>query len=182
MGLRRHHLFILIVSLILVVAFIFPEQQRWSIDAEDIPKGSSHIWIVDDIDDIPGDIVSNDCLYIKKVMDKAFSTKYATILPDTLKIFKKNPNGTEELILENPRIVLIKSTSDDTTQEYYFMSRGSSFYPELLPVGDLIIRYRVERKFNGTITEQLNLEHLLTVLPLRDPHIPQLEQGDDSSL
>lgn len=183
---KKHHLILVIISLILVVAFIFPANipidSRWSINTHDIETKSPHIWIVDDIDNLPGDIVSNDFLYIKKIMDKYFSTKYATILPESLKVYKKTGINTEELILQNPSIHLIKSTSDDTVQEYYLISRDASFDPERLPVGDLVIRYIIERKFNGHTQELLHLKHEMTVLSPDDHKIKQLQQGDDSSL
>ncbi len=178
---KRHHLFVLIASLILVVAFIFPSEQPWSINMKELFNNNSRIFIVDDIDNMPMMLGNNDLLFIKKIMDKYFSTKYATILPSSVKIYKVETGKPDELIFENPSIVLIKSTSDDALQAFYAIENYKVFAPHMLPIADIILAYTVELKFGASFRQE-NFRHKISIVSQDDKQMIAVAQGDDASI
>jgi hypothetical protein len=107
---KKHHLFLLIVSLLLVASLALPTT------VPQMPVTSPIIYEVSDLNDFPGKIVENDTLYIKKIMDQ-LSAKEGKKIHFT--ISKQVTGRSSTPFPFDDRTVLLKGSTDDTAQEYY---------------------------------------------------------------
>lgn len=107
---KKHHLFLLIVCLLLVASLAFPSAPSKSEAIHPV------IYEVSDINDFPGKIVEGDTLHIKKIMDQLSAKEGKHI---HFKIFKKITGQADAPVPFNNEIVWRKGSTDDIAQKYY---------------------------------------------------------------
>ena len=107
---KKHHLFLLIVCLLLVASLAFPAA------APKTAATSPIVYEVSDLNDFPGKIVEGDTLHIKKIMDQLSEKEGKNI---SFKISKKITGQANAPIPFDNTTVWRKGSSDDVVQEYY---------------------------------------------------------------
>ena len=108
---KKHHLFLLIVCLLLVASLAFPAAAPKS-----TPTVHPIIYEVSDINEFPGKIIEGDTLHIKKIMDQLSEKEGKQI---SFKISKKVTGQANAPIPFDNTIVWRKGSTDDVAQEYY---------------------------------------------------------------
>lgn len=109
---KRHHLFLLIVCLLLVASLAFPAASPQASAALTHPI----IYEVSDVNDFPGRVVEGDSLYVKKIMDQLSPKEGKNI---SFKIFKRIIGQAPAPYHFDNTTVWLKGSTDDTSQEYY---------------------------------------------------------------
>jgi hypothetical protein len=104
---KKHHLFLLIVCLLLVASLAFPVATPHSI-----------IYEVSDLNDLPGRMVEGDALWIKKIMDQ-LSEKEGKHISFT--ISKQMVGKAPTPVPFNDLTKWIKGNADEVPQEYYLV-------------------------------------------------------------
>ena len=106
---KKHHLFLLIICLLLVASLAFPAIAS---------NTSTHpiIYEVSDLNDLPATIVEEDRLHIKKNMDQLSEKEGKQI---SFKISKKITGQANSPVPFDNEIVWRKGSTDDVAQEYY---------------------------------------------------------------
>ncbi len=107
---KKHHLFLLIVCLLLVASLAFPHVLSQSATSHPV------IYEVSDINDFPGRIVEEDTLHIKKIMDQLSAEEGKQI---SFKISKKVTGQANVPVPFDNTLVWRKGSTDDIAQEYY---------------------------------------------------------------
>ena len=123
---KKHHLFLLIICLLLVASLAFPA----SASKPSITIIYPIIYEVIDLNDLPGKIAENDTLYIKKIMDQLSEKEGENI---SFKIFKQNTIP----VPFDDTTVWIKGRADEIAQEYYILPP--------LPVGAYDFIFTIKR-------------------------------------
>jgi len=108
---KKHHLFLLIICLLLVASLAFP-----AAPVKSTPITHSVIYEVSDLNEFPGRIVEGDTLHIKKIMDQLSEKEGKNI---SFKIFKKIPGQANAPVPFDNAIVWRKGSTDEVAQEYY---------------------------------------------------------------
>ncbi len=75
---KNHHLFLLIVSLLLAASFIFPTMVSQSITPPPVPTKPS-TYFVHESDDVPANVLAGDYLKIATQMNNLWGVKNATV-------------------------------------------------------------------------------------------------------
>lgn len=154
---KKHHLFLLIVCLLLVASLAFPQ----------VSEFEQTVYQADDLNEIPAVIVANDRLYIKKVMYTPRNTHVQ------IEIFKVKHGHAPEKINYHLQSFLIKGTNDDVPEDYYLIT---------LPVGKYMLHITCTPHF-GTMAETRSVvNHELEVIhQTNKKEIHLIRQGDDGT-
>ncbi len=107
---KKHHLFLLIICLLLVASLAFPTPTPATAVTHSI------IYEVSDLNDFPGKIVEGDTLHIKKIMDQLSEKEGKKI---SFTISKKITGQANTPVPFDNAIVWRKGSTDDVAQEYY---------------------------------------------------------------
>jgi hypothetical protein len=110
---KKHHLFLLVVCLLLVASLAFPAT---SLQTNATPTTHAITYEVSDVNDFPGKVVEGDTLYVKKIMDQLSEKEGKKI---SLKIFKKVTGQAPTPFPFDETPVWLKGSTDDIAQEYY---------------------------------------------------------------
>ncbi len=134
---KKHHLFLLIICLLLVASLAFPATNP-------APTATHPItYEVGDINEFPGRIVEHDTLSIKKIMDQLSEKEGKEI---HFKIFKEVPGQAATPVPFDETTAWLKGSTDEVAQEYYTVPP--------LPVGKYNFVITSTRKSGSGILEK----------------------------
>ena len=160
---KKHHLFLLIICLLLVASLAFPASASKPSTTIIYPI----IYEVIDLNDLPGKIVENDTLYIKKIIDQLSEKERKNI---SFKIFKQN---TPIPVPFDDTTVWIKGRADEIAQEYYTLP--------LLPVGAYDFIFTIIR-ISGSGTPQPKVTSKYKIEVISKTNVTEaisIREGDD---
>jgi len=160
---KKHHLFLLIVCLLLVASLAFPIP---------LPRSTNHsiIYEVSDINDFPGKIVEGDTLYIKKFMDQLSEKENKQI---KFTISKKTLDQKAIPISFDDTTVWLKGSVDEVAEEYYAS-------PPLSPGTYVFLVTSTRTSGHGTLEKPSVISHQVEVIPKENLVEVQKIRGGDN--
>ena len=162
---KKHHLFLLIICLLLVASLAFP-----AAPSKPTPTTHATIYEVSDLNDFPGRTVEGDTLHVKKIMNQLSPKEGQQI---SFKISKKITGQTNVPVPFDNTTVWRKGSTDDVAQEYYA-------HPPL-SVGTYNFEITSTRTSGGGILEKPNvINHEVEVIPKTNLiEAQKIREGDD---
>lgn len=106
---KKHHIFLLIVALLIVASLAFPT-------ASNDLRQNSTIYNAYNLDEIPGRIVQGDTLYIKKSINPFSDIERVEVAFD---ILEKVPGKQDIAVPYDRTPILMKGEQDDEPEPYY---------------------------------------------------------------
>lgn len=122
---KKHHIFLLIVALLIVASLAFPSSTHQT-------NIQPAIYNAFNLDEIPGRIVLGDTLYIKKSINPFSDIERVEV---TFDIFEKVPGKQDIPVAYNRTAILMKGEQDDQPEPYYkvFFTHPGSYVIRFLP-------------------------------------------------
>jgi hypothetical protein len=160
---KKHHLFLLIVCLLLVASLAFPIG---------LPRSTNHsiIYEVSDVNDFPGKIVEGDTLYIKKFMDQLSEKENKQI---RFTISKKTIGQAPTAIPFDNSTAWIKGSVDEVAQEYYTS-------PPLSPGTYNFLINSIRTSGSATLEKAVVTNREVEVIPKKNlVEVQKIREGDD---
>lgn len=155
---KKHHLFLLIVSLLLVASLAFPGSPEHSTIQ---PVG----YYAFNMDDLPSSIVQGDTVYIKKSINPFSDTEKIEV---SFEILQKIPGKQDLSIPYSKTPVLMKGENDDQPEPYYRVT-----FPQ---PGTYVIRFHPSTYYNTKSPIDHTIE---VVVPTNKTAVRKIRDGED---
>ncbi len=121
---KNHHLFLLVVSLLLAASFVFPTTPLSLSTPPTPPAPTEHsIRMINDSNDMPATLLTNDVLKIKVKQDELSSVQNNTV--SHLELLAKDPATAAEINLLKEKAIPIEEIqtgSDEVPQKYHVVT------------------------------------------------------------